>query len=160
MARTLEIRPAGVRAHLAMWLVAWPLLTAAAPLDAATEPRQGKAKAAAKGKVTFTYPQPPKLRPTDPLTTNPAMAVPEFPERYTFKITTKIGGKDVAPGGAPIYGRTPKPIGNLAEGTEIKITQFRRAGDLIFYAVPSGKDGKETAWVSGIYVKAAAYRAP
>ena len=116
-------------------------------------------------KFWYTYPMPPHEHPADPMHVNPAFQVVENPERYTWKITGKIQGKQVYAQSVPVYSfgedgyDRPTRVGEIPVGTEVKLDAFRRVGNLIFYAVPYPAS-KLPVYVSGQVIEPVAYTPP
>ena len=111
--------------------------------------------------IHYTYPQPPKVKPDDPLHVYPAFQVPEHLDRYTWKVTGKLDGKVIYPQSVPLYefddNNDRSSVDEIPVGTVIKLEFVRRYGNIHYYEVPSPKDPSKTAWISGLYVEAAGY---
>ncbi len=120
----------------------------------------GKSVAAGNSKFYYTYPMPRKVTPTDPLRIHPAFQVPDFPERYVWVVDGKIGSKEVHKDQVPLYSFKDgpgTPAGFIPVGSEVTLDYFRRAGNVIYYAVvpPETKsvDPNMVLWLSGQFIK-------
>jgi hypothetical protein len=135
------------------------LLIAAGPAPGGAAPASGKKK------VYFTYPQPPKVKPDDPMRVDPGTQVPEHPERYVWKVSGKIRGKVVYPSAVPVYafddfgGGRPTRIGEVPVGTEVKLETIHPGGRIHYYVVPFSGSTR-TAWMNGLYIEPAGYTPP
>lgn len=104
----------------------------------------------------YTYPQPPKIVPSDPMRVHPGTEIPQNPERFTWQITNVINGKPIA--GDPVvkvynfggYGSGGSVVGTIAVGTPITLDEVRLVGRTHYYSLM--RDGKKV-WVSGMYIK-------
>lgn len=135
-----------------MKTLAFVFLLAASPA-LAQQPKAQQPKAQPQKKIHYTYWQPPKLRPDDPMRVHPGLNVVQNHEQFTWQI--KKGGAKVV--GFDALGRGAA-IGNMPEGTEVKLAQFRQTNGNIYYGVPftNAKGEAVTGWVNGhlIVVKA------
>lgn len=110
----------------------------------------------------YTYPQPPKIKPADPMRVSPGNEIPEFPDRYSWRLKrSKLSSNSPSDGTVRTFefdaaGRG-RPIGAAPEGTEIKLEQVRRAGRTLYYSLIV--DGQQR-WISGYDIAPAAYTPP
>jgi hypothetical protein len=108
----------------------------------------------------FTHPQPPKPTVYSMNAIRPAYQVPELAEKHTWKLTSKVDGRDppMPTDDVAIYsfanGRRVQ-MGNAKSGEEIILEDIRPVGKAIYYkydwkAAPANKSGPTSDyWVSG-----------
>jgi len=104
----------------------------------------------------YTYPQPPKVMPSDPMKVYPGSEIPQHPERFKWQITNKVNGKPISSDGSVKvynfggYGTGGgASVGTLTEGTPITLDEFRLVGRTHYYSTML--NGKKV-WVSGLYI--------
>jgi hypothetical protein len=111
----------------------------------------------------YTYPQPPRPRPSDPMRVYPGVEIPQQPERFSWEITDLVNGKPIGTGGVKVYhfddfGRGAA-VGNVPAGTPITLDEVKLVGKTHYYSLkwdgPGAKPGQfvKKAWVSGLYIK-------
>lgn len=108
----------------------------------------------------YTYPQPPRPSKWDPMRTNPGYEVPLSYDKYVWKVTGKIGKKEVYPTAVPVYDFTNGrgKIGEIPVGTEVKFDAIRKVGYVHYYQIPfEGPGGKKVAWLSGVHIEPVSY---
>lgn len=115
----------------------------------------------------YTYPQPPKRTTTTaPERIQPGFEVPDNPEKYTWKLSTKHLGPDAKSTDIPVYYFDPDTdqrisVGSAPVGQEIMLEEVRGGGDSIYYkiqwtgtpktSVYIGKDPQ--FWVDGSFIE-------
>lgn len=112
------------------------------------------------GPIHYTYPQAPHVKPADPMRVSPAFEVPQHPERYTWKVTGKMAGKDIYPEGVPVYdfsGGSRGKVGTIPVGTEIKLDAFKNVGYVHYYQLPWTGPGPKFVWISGNFIEPASF---
>jgi hypothetical protein len=112
------------------------------------------------GPVHYTYPQPPHVKPADPMRVSPGFEVPQNADQYTWRVTGKLGGKDIFPQGVPVYdfsGGSRGKVGVIPVGTEIKIEAFKNVGYVNYYQIPWTGPGPKTVWISGNHIEPASF---
>lgn len=112
------------------------------------------------GPIHYTHPQPPHVKPSDPMRVSPAFEVPQHPERYTWKVTGKMAGKDIFPDGVPVYdfsGGSRGKVGTIPVGTEIKLDAFKNVGYVHYYQLPWTGPGPKFVWISGNFIEPASF---
>lgn len=90
------------------------------------------------GKSKYTYPQPPKTVAVPPSSMRPGSQVPEFPERYIWKLTGKMYGmmSNKANEDISVYSFSSGQrslVGQAKAGEEITLDEFRPVGRSLFY---------------------------
>lgn len=103
----------------------------------------------------------------DPTTTRdllPGLQIPTKPENYTFKATTKYNGNDLGFTNIRVFrfiNSRRATVGEIPAGTEVKITEVRKAGSNIYYSLPfvhspkGVNPDKQYAWIQGGHLEAA-----
>lgn len=90
-------------------------------------------------KSKYTYPQPAKRAATGPERFDPAFEVPDSPEKYVWKLTTKKAAANTKTQDVPVvyFGETetPSAVGSAREGEEISLDEFRVVGRRNFYKI-------------------------
>lgn len=90
-------------------------------------------------KSKYTYPQPAKLKATGPERVDPAFEIPDSPEKYIWKLTTKKAVANNKSQEIPVVyfgeSETPSAVGSAREGEEILLEEFRVVGRRNFYKI-------------------------
>ncbi len=124
---------------------------------------------AAGKKFTWTYPMPPRAKPTDPMTVTVAKHIPEFPERYTWKTVAPSYAKAAADVRVFSFGRDGQPValGAIPLATAITFETFRFFGGFYYYSIPWPLGAQPAAgvpptlaWVRGDHIAPASYTPP
>lgn len=91
-------------------------------------------------KSIYTYPQPRKPTPVGPEKMLPAFEVPDQPEKYIWKLSTKVLGPNARDTKIQIWtfdannGRRIS-VGSIDAGSEVLLEEFRVSGNRNFYKV-------------------------
>ena len=117
------------------------------------------------GKSKYTYPQPPKVQPVPLSAMRPGSQIPEFPERYVWKITGKTYGLANDKGGDDVpvfsfsYTGQKSQVGIAKAGELITLDEVRPVGRGLFYkfawnGAPAKNSGPDQEyWVNGANIE-------
>lgn len=121
----------------------------------------GKGPPEGTGKSIYTYPQAPKSKPYSMTSMRLAYQVPENAEKFTWRLTSKIDGRDPdkPTTDVPVYsfaGGKRVQVGLAKAGEEIILNEMRPVGKAHYYNFPwSGASASAKAgpaqdyWISG-----------
>lgn len=117
------------------------------------------------GKSKYTYPQPPKVIPVPLSAMRPGSQIPEFPERYIWKLTGKTYGMVNDKGGDDVavysfsYNGSKAQVGTAKAGELITLDEVRPVGRGLFYkfawagAPAQGNGPEKDYWVNGANIE-------
>lgn len=117
------------------------------------------------GKSKYTYPQPPKVVPVPLSAMRPGVQIPEFPERYIWKLTGKTYGMANDKGGDDVivysfsYNGSKSQVGTAKAGEVITLEEVRGVGRGLFYkfawsgAPAQGSGPEREYWVNGANIE-------
>jgi hypothetical protein len=127
-------------------------------------PGKGPSKPGMKSK--YTYPQPPKASAWGPEKIQPAYEIPENPEKYIWKLTTKNFGADSKSQDVPVFTFDPYNgrrtiVGSIKVGAEITLDEVYGASGRQYYKVnwngapnnPASVAKEPDYWIEGGYIE-------
>lgn len=116
------------------------------------------------GKSKFTYPQPPKTVPVPLSAMHPSAQIPEFPEKYIWKLTPNAygvtdTGKEIAIYSFSYKGQKSR-VGSGKPGDIVTLDEVRPVGKGLFYKItwadaPAKQPNapEQEYWVNGANVE-------